>query len=73
MVGVELVTDPTTKQPDPDRTKAITLAALDEGLILMSCGVFGNVLRVMVPLTASDEIVEEGLEAMERAFARTKP
>ena len=73
MVGVELVTDPTTRQPDPDRTKSITMAALEEGLILMSCGVHGNVLRVMVPLTASDEIVEEGLEAMERAFVRTKP
>jgi 4-aminobutyrate aminotransferase/(S)-3-amino-2-methylpropionate transaminase len=73
MVGVELVTDPTTKQPDPDRTKAVTTAALEEGLILMSCGVYGNVLRVMVPLTASDEILEEGLEAMERAFVRTKP
>lgn len=71
MVGVELVTDPATRQPDPDRTKAISAAALEEGLILLSCGVYGNVLRVMVPLTASDELVEEGLEAMGRAFART--
>lgn len=71
MVGIELVSDPATGQPDPDRTKAITTAALEEGLLLLSCGVYGNVIRVMVPLTADDEIVDEGLAAMERAFNRT--
>ncbi|MGQ0850020.1 MAG: 4-aminobutyrate--2-oxoglutarate transaminase [Actinomycetota bacterium] len=70
MVGVEMVTDPESRQPDPERTKAITNAALEEGLLLLSCGVHGNVLRVMVPLTATDEIVEEGLEALARAMAR---
>ncbi len=70
MVGIEMVKDGNNREPDPDRTKAITNAALEEGLILLSCGTYGNVLRVMVPLTASDDIVDEGLEALGRAFAR---
>ncbi|HUO45772.1 MAG TPA: 4-aminobutyrate--2-oxoglutarate transaminase [Acidimicrobiia bacterium] len=71
MIGIELVTDPGTRDPDPDRTKAITSAALEDGLLLLSCGVYGNVIRVMVPLTADDDLVVEGLEKMQRAFART--
>jgi 4-aminobutyrate aminotransferase/(S)-3-amino-2-methylpropionate transaminase len=70
MVGIEMVKDGDGREPDPDRTKAITGAALEEGLILLSCGTYGNVLRVMVPLTASDEIVDEGLEALGRALGR---
>jgi 4-aminobutyrate aminotransferase/(S)-3-amino-2-methylpropionate transaminase len=70
MVGIEMVKDGDGREPDPDRTKAITNAALEEGLILLSCGTYGNVLRVMVPLTASDDIVDEGLEALGRAFSR---
>jgi 4-aminobutyrate aminotransferase/(S)-3-amino-2-methylpropionate transaminase len=70
MVGIEMVTDPETRDPDPERTKAITNAALDEGLLLVSCGTLGNVLRLMVPLTASDELVDEGLAALGRAMAR---
>jgi 4-aminobutyrate aminotransferase/(S)-3-amino-2-methylpropionate transaminase len=69
MVGIEMVSDATTRTPDPDRTKAITNAALEQGLLLLSCGVNGNVLRVMVPLTASDEQVEEGLEMLAGAMA----
>ena len=70
MVGIEMVKDGASREPDPDRTKAITNAALEEGLILLSCGTYGNVIRVMVPLTAGDDIVDEGLEALGRAFAR---
>ncbi|HKX76736.1 MAG TPA: 4-aminobutyrate--2-oxoglutarate transaminase [Acidimicrobiia bacterium] len=69
MVGIEMVADPDTRAPDPERTKAITNAALEEGLLLLSCGVNSNVLRVMVPLTASDDLVSEGLEMMGRAMA----
>ena len=69
MVGVELVKDRESRDPDADLTKAITNAALEQGLIILSCGSYGNVLRLMVPLTASDELIEEGLEALGRAFA----
>jgi 4-aminobutyrate aminotransferase/(S)-3-amino-2-methylpropionate transaminase len=68
MVGIEVVKDPRTREPDPDRTKSITHAALEAGLVVLSCGAFGNVLRVMVPLTASDELIDEGLEVLGAAI-----
>jgi 4-aminobutyrate aminotransferase/(S)-3-amino-2-methylpropionate transaminase len=68
MVGIEVVKDAETRQPDPDRTKSITQAALDAGLVILACGTFGNVLRVMVPLTASDELIDEGLEVLAGAI-----
>ena len=70
MIGIEMVVDPDMRAPDPDRTRALINAALEEGLLLLSCGTLGNVLRVMVPLTASDDLVDEGLRALERAMAR---
>jgi 4-aminobutyrate aminotransferase/(S)-3-amino-2-methylpropionate transaminase len=39
------------------------------GLILLSCGTYGNVVRILVPLTASDAIVDEGLDMLEAAMA----
>ena len=42
---------------------------MKRGLILLSCGLHGNAVRVMVPLTAADEIIEEGLEIFEAALA----
>ncbi len=43
-------------------------AALAEGLIILTCGVYGTTMRVLVPLTVSDEVVEEGMAALERAL-----
>ena len=71
MVGIEIVKNADTRQPDPDRTKSITNAALVAGLVVLSCGAFGNVLRVMVPLTASDELIDEGLETLGAAILGT--
>ena len=68
MVSFELVKDRETHEPDPELTKALTAKALDNGLVLLSCGLYGNVIRVMVPVTASDEIVEEGLDIIERSL-----
>jgi len=48
-------------QPDADLTKALTKRAAEKGLVLLSCGLYGNVIRFLVPLTASDAIVGEGL------------
>ncbi len=69
MIGVEFVTDFETAKPDAALTKAVCAEALKRGLILLSCGMHGNAVRVMVPLTASDEIIEEGLEIFEAALA----
>ena len=49
--------------------KAVTTRAADEGLVLLSCGPSGETIRILVPLTASDAVVDEGLAAIERALA----
>jgi 4-aminobutyrate aminotransferase/(S)-3-amino-2-methylpropionate transaminase len=61
MVAIELVQNGDAHQPDADLTKALVKRAAEKGLVLLSCGLYGNVIRFLVPLTASDEIVREGL------------
>ena len=68
MLAVEFVTDFETATPDAALTKAVIAHALKRGLILLGCGMHGNALRIMVPLTASDAIVQEGLEIFEAAL-----
>jgi 4-aminobutyrate aminotransferase/(S)-3-amino-2-methylpropionate transaminase len=68
MIGMELVTDRESKAPDPARTRRLLAAALERGLILLSSGTYGNTVRVLAPLTTPDEIVEEGLDVLERAL-----
>ncbi len=67
MVAIELVKDPATKEPDKERTTKLQAEALKRGVILLSAGTLGNVIRVLVPLTVTDAILEEGLDAMEQA------
>ena len=62
MVAIELVKNRDPHSPDPDLTKALTKRAAEKGLVLLSCGLYGNVIRFLVPLTASDAIVREGLD-----------
>src|SRR4051795_13521429 len=52
----------------PDRAREITVAAREQGLLLLSCGLYGNVIRLLPPLTASDEELERGLELLERSL-----
>jgi 4-aminobutyrate aminotransferase / (S)-3-amino-2-methylpropionate transaminase / 5-aminovalerate transaminase len=61
MVAMELVRNRDPHAPDADLTKALTRRAAEKGLVLLSCGIYGNVIRFLVPLTASDAIVREGL------------
>ena len=61
MVAMELVRNGDPHPPDADLTKALSKRAAEKGLVLLSCGLYGNVIRFLVPLTASDEIVREGL------------
>ncbi len=69
MLAVEFVSDFDTATPDAAFTKSVVAHALKRGLILLSCGMHGNAIRVMVPLTASDAIIEEGLAIFEAALA----
>lgn len=67
MLAMELVKDPESKTPDAERTAQIIGNALQEGLILLSAGPYGNVIRVLVPFAVTDEQLEEGLEILGRA------
>ena len=55
--------------PAPAVTSALLKAANQRGLILLSCGIYGNVIRFLPPLTASDEIVREGMDIFEASLA----
>ena len=68
MVAIEIVSGADGRTPDPDLTKSLTAKCLENGLVLLSCGLYGNVIRILVPLTASDEIVDEGLDIIERSM-----
>lgn len=68
MCAVELVKDKASGEPAPELTSALLKAASDRGLILLSCGTYGNVIRFLVPLTASDELVREGMDVFEAAL-----
>jgi 4-aminobutyrate aminotransferase/(S)-3-amino-2-methylpropionate transaminase len=61
MVAMELVRNGDAHQPDADLTQALVKSAAAKGLVLLSCGLYGNVIRFLPPLTASDEIIAEGL------------
>ncbi len=69
MIAFELCEDGDPHKPAAELTKALTTRARELGLILLSCGVYGNVIRILVPLTAEDAVVDEGLDLLERAFA----
>lgn len=61
MVAMELCKNGDPHQPDADLTKALANEATRRGLILLTCGTYGNVVRILVPLTASDALLDEGL------------
>jgi 4-aminobutyrate aminotransferase-like enzyme len=68
MVGMELVADRMSRTPDKALTGRLLAAALRRGLILLSAGTYGNVVRVLAPLTTEDAVLDEGLAAMEEAL-----
>jgi 4-aminobutyrate aminotransferase/4-aminobutyrate aminotransferase/(S)-3-amino-2-methylpropionate transaminase len=61
MTAVEFFTAGDKSRPSADIANALKAEAIKRGLILLNCGVNGNVLRLMVPLTISDAVLEEGL------------
>ena len=63
MIAMELVKSGTT-EPDADLTKALCAGCHAAGVIVLSCGTFGNVLRFLPPLTISDDLLVEGLDVL---------
>jgi len=68
MVAMELVKDRATREPAKELTGKLQAEALKRGVILLSAGTLGNVIRVLVPLTVEDAVLEEGLAVMEAAL-----
>jgi 4-aminobutyrate aminotransferase/(S)-3-amino-2-methylpropionate transaminase len=73
MVAIELFHDVARKQPAADLTKALVSRAAEKGLLLLSCGHNGNVIRILAPLTAPDDIIDEGLSIIEEALEELAP
>ena len=69
MLAFDIVQMRGTHAPDALTTKAVTTKAQDNGLILLSCGVHANTIRLLAPLTASDAILDEGLDKLEIALS----
>ncbi len=65
MTGVEFCHDGDPHRPAADIANTLKTEAAKRGLLILNCGVYGNVLRVMVPLTVSDAILNEGLDIIE--------
>jgi 4-aminobutyrate aminotransferase/(S)-3-amino-2-methylpropionate transaminase len=72
MVAIELFEDGDVSRPDAERTRRVVAEAARRGLILLSCGTYGNVVRVLVPLTAPDALIDEGLRIMADSFAAVR-
>ncbi|SDP05731.1 4-aminobutyrate--2-oxoglutarate transaminase [Actinacidiphila guanduensis] len=68
MIAVELV-EPGTKEPDAALTAAVAKACHAKGLIVLTCGTYGNVLRFLPPLVIGEDLLGEGLDIIEEAFA----
>jgi len=69
MLGLELVKGE-NKEPAADEAKQLTSYCLEKGLILLSCGSYGNVIRVLAPFVITDGQLEKGLGIMEAGLAK---
>lgn len=72
MIAIELVKNGDAEQPDPDLTKAMVTLAYQRGLVLLSCGIRGNVIRFLPALTISDELSNEGLDVFEACLKQSQ-
>lgn len=69
MIAVELV-KPGGTEPDPDLAKAVATAAHSQGVIVLTCGTYGNVLRFLPPLSIPDDLLVEALDILDQVFAQ---
>ena len=69
MAGIELVRDRETKEPANTEAKALVKFCCEKGLVILSCGNYGNVIRTLMPLVITDEQLERGLAIMEEGLA----
>lgn len=69
MCAFEVVKDKTTKEPDKALTKRIVKEANKRGLLLLDAGIFGNVIRILMPIVITDDQLQEGLDILKQSIA----
>src|ERR1700741_2129397 len=69
MCAIELVKNPATREPAADETRKLAQYCYENGLITITAGTYGNVMRILVPLVVSDAQFEEGLDVLEAGLA----
>lgn len=65
MAAFDVVADKTKHTPDAELTGALCKKAREKGLVLLSCGLYGNTIRFLMPVTIEDDILQEGLDIIE--------
>lgn len=73
MMAIELVRDRATKEAADTETQAVIAAARQKGLLLLSAGTYGNVLRFLAPLTIEEAVLNEGLDVLSAALKEVFP
>jgi 4-aminobutyrate aminotransferase/(S)-3-amino-2-methylpropionate transaminase len=73
MMAMELVKDRETKAPAADEAKALVKYCHDRGLLVLACGTYGNVIRLLMPLVLSEDQLSKGLEIINDALAAVTP
>jgi len=68
MQALELIQPDGSRDPNPEATKSIARYCYEHGVILVTAGTYGNVIRMLMPLVISDEQMDEGLEVLEAAL-----
>jgi 4-aminobutyrate aminotransferase-like enzyme len=68
MVAIELVKDRMSKEPAKELAGKLQAAALQHGLLLLTAGTYGNVIRILVPLTVEDAVLDEGMIVLEQTL-----
>ena len=68
MVAMELVKDRATKEPAKDETSALVKKCYDKGLVTISAGTYGNIMRILMPLVITDEQLDRGLNILEESL-----
>lgn len=69
MIALELVHDRETKEPAADKAKALTAHCIEKGLMLLSCGNYGNVIRTLMPLVITEEQLDRAITIIDEGFA----
>ena len=68
MMAVEFV-DPVTGAPDAALTSRVVAAAMARGVVILTCGTYGNVIRFLPPLVIEDALLHEGIDVLAEALA----